>query len=137
MGGIGPRLLILSASVVTKSITLIAPKCLLHGIFPKAWKEAKVTPLYKSGPRDEINNYRPISILPTSSKLIEKFIQVHLFSYLNDFGVNNKTQSRFRTRYSTETALTLITENWLKALNEDKIIGTIIVDFRKAFDLLL
>ena len=59
-------------------------------IFPKTWKEAKVTSLYKSCPRDEINNYRPISILPTYSKLIEKFIQVHLFSYLNDFELSIK-----------------------------------------------
>ena len=71
----------------------------------------------------------------TLSKLIDKFIQVHLFSYLNDFEVIHQTQSGFRTRHSNETALTLITENWLKALNEGKIIGTIMVDFRKAFDL--
>ena len=56
-------------------------------------------------------------------------------SYLNDFEVIHQTQSGFRTRHSTDTALTLITENRLKALHEGKSIGTVMVDFRKAFDL--
>ena len=91
--------------------------------------------LFKNGSRDEINNYRPISILPTLSKLIEKFIQKNLVSFLNEFDVIHRSQSGFRTGHSTETALLLMTENWLKAINDGKIVGTVMVDFRKAFDL--
>ena len=57
-------------------------------------------------------------------------------SYLNSFGVLHKYQSGFRSGHSTETALVLMTEGGLKAINEGKFIGTIMVDFRKAFDLL-
>ena len=69
------------------------------------------------------------------SKLIEKLIQKHLSSFLNEFGVIHKSQSGFRPGHSTETALLLMTENWLKAINEGKIVGSVMVDFRKAFDL--
>ena len=47
----------------------------------------------------------------------------------------HKFQSGFRSGHSTETALTLMTERWLKAINDGNIVGTIMIDFRKAFDL--
>ena len=109
--------------------------CIRSGKFPTSWKLAKVNPLYKGGAKDGINNYRPISILPTLSKLIEKFIQKHLMAYLNSFDVLHKYQSGFRSGHSTETALILMTEGWSKAINEGKFVGTIMIDFRKAFDL--
>ena len=55
--------------------------------------------------------------------------------YLNTFELIHQSQSGFRPGHSTETALMLMTEHWLKALNEGKIVGTVMVDFRKAFDL--
>lgn len=135
LDGIGAKLLKLSSGVISKSITFIAKKCIQCCRFPTVWKQAKVTPLHKGGAKDELNNYRPISILPTLSKLLEKFIHKHFISYLNHFSMIHPTQSGFRSGHSTESALTLMTENWLKALNEGKIVGSIMVDFRKAFDL--
>ena len=69
---IGPKILKLSANVITPSLTFFVNKSILSGEFPSSWKEAKVKPLFKSGAKDDVNNYRPISILPTLSKLIEK-----------------------------------------------------------------
>ena len=135
LDGIGPRLLKFSSGIITKSITYIVNKCISNGIFPSLWKQAKVNPLFKGGDKDDVNNYRPISILPTLSKLIEKFMQIHLMHYLITFDVLHKFQSGFRSGHSTETALTLMTERWLKAINDGNIAGTIMVDFRKAFDL--
>ena len=135
LDGIGPKLLKISSGIITKSITYIVNNCIRSGKFPTSWKLAKVNPLYKGGAKDGINNYRPISILPTLSKLIEKFIQKRLMAYLNSFDVLHKYQSGFRSGHSTETALILMTEGWLKAINEGKFVGSIMVDFRKAFDL--
>ena len=131
--GIGPRLRKLSPGVI--STFILKKKMHRKWIFPLLWKQAKVTPLYKNGSRDEINNYRPISILPALSKLIEKFIQKKLVSFLNEFDVIHRSQSGFRSGHSTETALLSMTETWLKAINGGKIVGTVMVDFRKAFDL--
>ena len=99
------------------------------------WKEAKVKPLFKTGDKDDINNYRPISILPTISKLIEKWVDINFSLILNKFDLFHKSQSGFRAKHSTESALILMVDAWLKALNAVKIIGCVMVDFRKAFDL--
>ena len=70
------------------------------------------------------------------SKLIAKFIQKNFLSFLNEFDVIHRSQSGFRSGHSTGTALLLMTESWLKALNDGKIVDTVIVDFRKAFYLI-
>ena len=123
--------------IMTKSITFIVKKFLLSGMFPVSWKQAKVTPLYKNGSKDEINNYRFISVLPTLSKRVEKLIQKNLLSFLNDFDVIHKSKNGFRSGHSIETALLLMIENWLKVVNDGNIVGTVMVDKieRKALDL--
>ena len=113
---IGLRLLKMSSPVITNSITFIAQKCNPKGYFPSCWKEATVNPLYKGDAKDETNNYRPISMLPILSKLLAKFIQQNLMEYLNDYDVLHRSQSGFRSGHCTETALTLMTECWLKAI---------------------
>ena len=55
--------------------------------------------------------------------------------YLNAFDLIHKSQSGFRAGHSTESALLLMTERWLKAINEGKVVGSVMVDFRKAFGL--
>ena len=69
------------------------------------------------------------------SKRLEKFIQKHLMAYLNYVNLIHHTQSGFRAGHSTETALLLMTERWLNTLNEGKVVRSVMVDFRKAFDL--
>ena len=56
-------------------------------------KQAKVSPLHKGGAQDELNSYRPISVLPYLSKLLEKFIQKHFVSYLDSFDLIHNSQS--------------------------------------------
>ena len=78
---IGPRLLKLSAHSIAPIITFLINNSLNTSTFPSVWKEAKVKPLFKKGPSNDVNNYRPISILPTLSKLIEK----HVHTAFTDF----------------------------------------------------
>ena len=135
LDNIGPKILKLAANVLTPSLTFIVNKSILSGKFPSYWKEAKVKPLFKSGAKDDINNYRPISILPTVSKLIEKWVDSQFSVYLNNFNLLHKSQSGFRPKHSTEIALIHMIDSWLRAVNVGKIIGCVLVDFRKAFDL--
>ena len=72
---IGPDIL---SPGITFIITFIINKSITSGIFPTIRKQAKVNPLFKNGAKDELNNYRPISILPTLSKIIEKWISMKL-----------------------------------------------------------
>ena len=135
LDNIGPRILKLTADVITPSILYIVNKSIATGKFPSVWKEAKVKPLFKTGDKEDVNNYRPISILPTLSKLIEKWVERQFSQYLNDFNLLHKSQTGFRPKHSTESALIRMTDSWLKAINEGNMVGCVLVDFRKAFDL--
>ena len=132
---IGPRLLKIAPNALTPGITYMINKSLASGVFPGIWKYAKVNPISKAGSKDNANNYRPISILPTLSKIIETWIQIKLMSYLNKHTLLHENQSGFRKNHSTESTLILMTDTWLKAINEGKLIGCAMIDFRKAFDL--
>ena len=59
------------------------------GIFPEAWKLAKITPLHKGGQKNQINNFRPISVLPLPGKLIEKIVHNRITTYLNNNTILN------------------------------------------------
>ena len=71
-------------------------RSLSEGIFPIALKKAKVIPLFKDGDRSKPENYRPISLLPQFSKLLEKLIKVRILKFLNKFNIISDTQYGFR-----------------------------------------
>ena len=125
----------IAPNVLTPSITYIINKSIESGVFPCTWKNAKVNPIFKTGDKDNVNNYRPISILPTLSNIIEKWTASKLMSYLDKYKLLHKNQSGFRKNHSTESALILMTDTWLKVINEGKLVGCAMIDFRKAFDL--
>ena len=135
LDNIGPKILKLSANILTPSLTFIVNRSIISREFPSSWKEAKVKPLFKSGANDDVNNCRPISILPTISKLIEKWVDSQFSAYLNNFDLLHNSQSGFRSKYSTESALTHMEDSWLNAVNVGKLIACVLVDFRKEFDL--
>ena len=103
-------------------------------MFPEKWKIAQLTPLHKEGVRNYINNYRPISILPTLSKILEKHVANSLLKFLRDNILIYNLQSAFRTGHSTETALIRLTDEILLNMDKDEVTGLVFTDFRKAFD---
>ena len=132
---IGPRLLKLAPPHIANDVTFICNHSINSSFFPNKWKEAKVTPLHKNGPYDEVNNYRPISILPVMSKVLEKHVHDCLSNFLHEFKLLQKTQSGFQPKHSCETALIHMIDTWLNAVDDGQMIGVVLVDFKKAFDL--
>ena len=81
-------------------LTIIFNKSLTEGIFPEAMKKADVVPLYKSKGNQESNNYRPISLLLTLSKVLEKIMYQRTYSFLESSNQIYKSQYGFRTAHS-------------------------------------
>ncbi|KAK3099494.1 hypothetical protein FSP39_005280 [Pinctada imbricata] len=132
---IGPKILKIAAPIIFKPISHIINLSIATCTFPDKMKEAKITPIYKKGDKSTPGNYRPISILPTLSKIFEKHLASQIRNYLNDFDLLVKEQSGFREHHSCMSALTKMTENWLSEIDNGNLTGTVYLDFSKAFDL--
>lgn len=99
------------------------------------WKPAVVVPVFKSGDPHSMSNYRPISILPTMSKIAEKLIAKQIINHLNTTPYAlHPMQFGFRAKYSTETATCFLTENIRALLDQGGVVGAVFLDLRKAFD---
>ena len=108
----------------------------MTGVFPKLWKQAKVFPIFKDGKRSDMNNYRPISILSILSKVIESHVHDSFYVFLSSFDLISKHQSGFRKHHSCETGLAALLSHWHEQIDNNKLIGCINIDLRKAFDIL-
>ena len=135
LDGFSIKALKLSAPATIESITKICNISLETGKFPDKWKEAKVTPLFKSGEKDKCSNYRPISVLPVLSKILEKHVFIHLYDFLQKHNLLVNTQFGFRKHQSCQTALLTLTERMYKAINKGEYVGMVQFDLSKAFDL--
>merc|ERR1711954_372892 len=104
------------------------------GIYPNSLKIAKVIPIFKSGSKNSVNNYRPISILSTINKIFEKIIYSRLVNYIDKFKLLYKYQFGFRKNHSTEHALIELTDQIKSNIGENKLSCGIFIDLSKAFD---
>lgn len=104
------------------------------GVFPRELKKSLITPVFKKGDKALMNNYRPISILPFFSKVIEKIVEKRLSSYLNKFNLLTPRQFGFRPGLSTNLALIALTDYIKLEIDNGKFVGGIFIDFTKAFD---
>ena len=91
--------------------------------------------MFKAGDNLNISNYRPISILPVLSKLLECHVHLALYKYLNQHDLLFKHQSGFRPLHSCETAMIDLVDNLLGNMDNGLVSGLSLIDFRKAFDL--
>ena len=127
--------------VLKASMNIISPS--LCGIFTTAissnqfideLKIAKVAAVFKAGERDDLNNYRLISVLPTIARVFEKLIYKQLYEY---FTVNNllgNKQYGFRSLHSTTLASGNLTNTWLLNIDNGKMNSVVFLKFKKAFD---
>ena len=91
----------LSADVVSPSLNKIFNQSLIQGIYPDNWKIAKVVPVFKNGARNDLNNYRPISIISAVAKIFGKLVHDQFYYYLTSNDLLSKYQSGFRPNHST------------------------------------
>ena len=132
--GIPLRFLIDSLPVTIYYILIIVNTSIVTGIHPDSWKHSYVAPVFKNGDTESIGNYRPISLLPILSKLLEKVIANQLIDFLESNKLLVENQHGFRPNLSTETALLTVTNKIYENIDNKKISLLLLLDLSKAFD---
>lgn len=115
-------------------LTRIINSSLQSGKFPTPFKVSHISPLFKSGDPASARNYRPVSLLPIISRIVEAVVKKQLTAYLIDNDLFPETQFAYRKQHSTEDALTLAVSRWQAARADRKFSGVVFVDMSKAFD---
>ena len=134
--GISLKLLKFLSSALVKPLTLIINQSLLTGIFPTKLKIARVLPSFKKDDVTLMDNYRPISLLTSTSKLFEKIVFTQLYNYFHENQLFYPSQYGFRKMHSTELAALELTDRILKDIDERNVSLAIFMDLSKAFDTL-
>ena len=115
-------------------ITLIVNKSISSGVFPDILKKAIVVPIFKKGDKANVANYRPISTLPTLSKIIEKCVVKRLLSFTDRFSIFCRNQFGFMRGLSTTDAIIDLTEFIYGNLESKNHTIGVFIDYSKAFD---
>ncbi len=131
---ISAKLLKDSASTIASSLMKIFNASLFSQTFPDIWKKGKIIPLFKSNDPTSPNNYRPITILPILSKIMERIVHKQIYKYLQEHKLITSEQFGFHPYLSTNVALTRVTEEILSNMDNKLITGAVFIDLRKAFD---
>jgi hypothetical protein len=129
--GIPSKISKVCASQISYPLTHIYNHSLLTGIFPNHLQVSIVRPLYKKGDKTTMSNYRPISLLTTFSKILEKVMHNRLSHYLQINNILVPEQSGLRKGISAENAAFKLTDSVLKSLNPKMRVGGIFCDWLK------
>ena len=133
---IGPLKVANQNYLFTDTLIKIINNSYIQGIFPKALKIAKVVPIHKDGPRDNVENYRPISLLSSFSKIYEKVMHNRVIEFLDQNGTLYEMQYGFRPGRSCEHALLNAKNTILNSLSKREVTLLLLIDFSKAFDMI-
>ena len=109
--GISNHLLKSISQSLCQPLSILCNKSMTEGVFPTAMKIAEVIPLFKKGDEHLVDNYRPISLLLTISKILEKVLYKRVYNFLNSTGQFYKSQYGFRSKHSCEHAVSELLGN--------------------------
>ena len=84
-----------------------------------------MTLIFKAAEKVDLNNYRPITVLPTFARIFEKLIYEQLYNYLVDNGILGNQQQGFRSLHSAVIALNKSTDSWLLTIDKDKLTSVV------------
>ena len=125
----------LACDELTPGITHIVNLSIGRKYFPTLWKNSKVIPLFKKDEATNPKNYRPVSLLSITSKILERVVYHQMIEYLEENGLLHPSHHGFRKSHSTTTALLEMYANWVEAQEDDKITAVVLLDLSAAFDL--
>ena len=132
--GISSRLLRDMILALPDQFTYILNTSIKFNSVPDSWKIASVTPIPKEGNPLDVNNYRPISLLPLPGKILEKLIYNQIINYLDNNHILDANQSGFRAKHSTNATVAKLTDNICINFNNNQPTIASYIDLKKAFD---
>ena len=131
---ISPEIVKLSDQVVAEALAIIFNRCVREGCFPNSLKLAKVVPIHKGDSVLTVSNYRPISLLPIFSKIMERLVYNQFITFIEKHNLLSNLQFGFQKNRSTEQAIASIISNINNAFSKKQSSYCIFLDFAKAFD---
>ncbi len=134
LNNLPPSLLKDISAIIAKPLCYIINLSLRTSTVLVIWKQACIVPIHKSGPTSTPENYRPISILPALSEILEKAIHRQLLSYLESNCLLSNKQFGFRVRRSTDMAVILVSDMIRQVAGKGKLVGAVFLDLSRAFD---
>ena len=132
--GIAPAALKMAPEILAIPLTWIINKTIIEGKVPSMWKQGRVLPLHKKSARDQKENYRPVCILPSVSKVMEGIVQKQIRGYFEGKKIIPSSQFGFRQGRSTVQAAAAMEFDWKKARQNKMACGALFFDLSAAFD---
>ena len=132
---ISPKIFKEAGDALLTPLMFLYNMSLKDGYVFSQWKTARVNPVFKKDDETEIGNYRPLSLLSVPSKILETIVADSIIhhAFIENKLITDK-QWAYRRGYSTELLLVHMTEIWRSAIDSNKVVGIVLVDFQKAFD---
>ena len=121
---------------IAEPLSIIFNRSMNEGKFPQRMKLADTVPLYKAKEKYLVDNFPPISLLITLSKILEKLMHNRVYTYFNENNLLYRSQYGFRTRHSCENAVSELVSVILKGHETQKSTVAVFIDLSKAFDTL-
>lgn len=134
MDGIGLSMILNCCPYIIPFIVHLVNYCIETASFPSIWKSSFLLPIPKVALPTQLSELRPISILPTMSKIVERILEGQIKNYVDKYNLLPSFQSGFRRDYSCATALLKVTDDILQAADRGELTTLVLLDYSKAFD---
>ena len=132
--GLSAKMLKDAGSTIVPSLCKLINKSLAQCKFPTGWKKANIIPIHKKDDKSTVSNYRPISLLTTLSKIMERIVFKHVYNFCHINKLITEHQSGFRPKDSTINQLAFLYHTFCQAIDNKKEMRIVFCDVSKAFD---
>lgn len=131
---ISPRLLRRCAPELSNPLAALFNHCLDNSVWPEAWKVSNVVPIHKKNSKSEVKNYRPVSLLPVLSKVLETIVARRITRHFEEHHIISTRQFGFRSGRSAADLHLLLSTEWSAGLDQGKASAVVALDIEGAFD---